>query len=165
MSEPDPPPRPDPAADLKLVAFDAEDLAIVSAHLQDAVVRIADLAYLPREQRFAALLNRFDWVAANAAPGSGGNPVYKRRRAALRFERVVGAKLQGIDLKAKRHVMSLLAIGFEAKAPDDPAGHVTLVFAGGAAIRLQVECLEAEFRDLGAAWSAKRKPGHPDDSP
>ncbi len=64
--------------DLKLIAFDEEDLKVVSAHLQDAVVRVGDMAYLPKERRFAALLNRFDWELA-AGAGDGG----KRRRKML----------------------------------------------------------------------------------
>ena len=49
-------------SELKLIALDAEDLSVLSANLQDAVLRIADIAYLPREKRFAAIANRFDWL-------------------------------------------------------------------------------------------------------
>jgi hypothetical protein len=76
----------------------------------------------------------------------------------LRFERVVAAQLQGIDMKAESRVLSLLAIQFESKAL--PAGALTLQFAGGAAIRLEVECIEAELRDLGAVWSTRSTPDH-----
>ncbi|HZA01678.1 MAG TPA: DUF2948 family protein, partial [Hyphomicrobiaceae bacterium] len=69
----------------------------------------------------------------------------------------------GIDLEAKQDVLELLAIQFEET--DAPAGAVTLVFAGGGAIRLEVECIEAELRDLGAAWKARCKPEHPDGDP
>ena len=102
--------------DLKLVAFDAQDLAILSLHLQDAVLQVADMAYLPRERRFAAIVNRFDWAKAIAAaeqtagkPGPRGKP-YVRHRTALRFEHVTGAKLSGIDPKARRQALSLLAL-------------------------------------------------------
>jgi hypothetical protein len=145
-------------ADLKLIAFDADDLAIVSAHLQDAVAQIGDMAYLPREQRFVMLLNRFDWGKA-AAPGS--KDAYERRRAALRIDRVLKAKLQGIDLKAKRQVLAMLAVQYTPNGSEDPGGTLTLVFAGGPAIRLDVECIEAALEDLGAAWKTKRKPRHP----
>lgn len=141
---------------LKLIAFDAEDLAVVSAHLQDACVRVEDMAYLPREKRFVVIANRFDWAgaqAANAAP-----TVYRRCRTGLRFERVLGASLQGIDLSDKTRVLCLLAIQFEPGEP--PGGHVALIFAGGAAIRLNVECIEAELKDLGAAWQTSSVPCH-----
>ena len=144
-------------ADLKLMALDAEDLSVISAHLQDAVVKVADLAYLPHEKRFAALLNRFDWVDAV----KDGSRNFARRRAALRFDRVLSAQLSGIALRDKSKVLSLLAIGFEAR--EAPEGDVTLVFADNGAIRLRVECIEVEMKDLGPAWEAKSMPRHPDD--
>lgn len=142
--------------DLKLIALDAEDLGMVSAHLQDAVFTVEDMAYLPNEQRFAVVLNRFDWEGTLA--GGRRGKINRRRRSALRFDRVTAAQLQKIDVKARDRVLSLLTIGFEPGMP--PAGFVTLVFAGGAAIRLEVECIEVELRDLGAAWSTKHRPDH-----
>ena len=87
-------------AELKLIAFDADDLAVMSAHLQDAVLKVGDIAYLPRERRFAAIGNRFDWADALKG-GNSGSQEYMRRRAALRFERVLGAQLQGIDCRGR----------------------------------------------------------------
>jgi DUF2948 family protein len=148
--------------DLKLIALDIEDLAVISAHLQDAVLKVGDLAFLPREKRFAAVGNRFDWMDAIAKDGAR-NKRYARRRVALRFERVLGAQFQGIDLKNKGAVAELLAIHFEPADP--PQGQVILDFAGGGAIRLNVECIEAELRDLGPMWQARSKPKHPDEPP
>ena len=148
--------------DLKLIALDADDLSVISAHLQDAVLQVGDVAYLPREKRFAAIANRFDWLEA-IDDARRGSEAYARRRAALRFERVLGAKLHNIDLGRKGTVLSLLAISFEpAEAPE---GNITLHFADGGAIRLHVECIEAELKDLGPVWQAKSKPCHPDDEP
>lgn len=149
-------------ADLKLIALDAEDLSIISAHLQDAVLQVGDLAFLPREKRFAAIANRFDWVAA-LSDGNEKQENFARRQTALRFERVLSAKVQGVDLKNTSVVLSLLAIAFEPK--EAPEGDVTLHFADGGAIRLHVECIEAELKDLGPVWQAKSKPQHPDDAP
>ena len=143
---------------LKLIAFDVEDLAVISANLQDAVLKVGDMTYLPGEKRFAAVLNRFDW--ANAI--TGGKIDLRRRQSALRFERALGAKVSGLDLAQQTEVLSLLAIQFEAKGAEDPAGAVTLIFAGGGAVKLEVECIEAELRDLGPAWQARAKPEHPD---
>lgn len=145
-------------SDLKLVALDAEDLKVISAHVQDAVLQVGDMAYRPAEHRFAAIANRFDWAAATGA--HGGPPSLERRRTGLRFERVLEAKCQGIDLEFKRQPLELLAVQFDQTEP--PGGFITLVFAGGAAVRLKVECVEAELRDLGAAWKAGRRPEHPD---
>jgi hypothetical protein len=141
---------------LKLIALDEADLNVVSAHLQDAVSIVADLAYLPSDRRFVAMFNRFDWSTA-VASGRG-----ERRQAALRIEQVRGARTQGIDFKAQKTVLSLLALTF---TPDpDPAktpqGDITLQFAGGAAIKLEVECVEVQLEDLGPAWRARAVPRH-----
>lgn len=138
--------------DLKLIALDPEDLGVLSLHLQDAVMRVGDMAYLKQDMRFAAIANRFDWE------GAVKKDACQRRRAGLRFERVTAAQVHGIDPKQKDQVLSLLAVTFQAG--DEPSGAVVLTFAGGAAIRLEVECIEAELRDLGAAWRAGSTPVH-----
>jgi hypothetical protein len=147
--------------DLKLLALDQQDLSILSAHLQDAVLKVEDMAFLARQKRFAAVLNRFDWETALAPPRRRPRPRPQRRRTALRFERVERARLQGIDPDVKDRVLVLLAIGFEAgTAP--PGGTITMRFAGGSAIRFDVECVEAEMHDLGARWSTRSVPDHGD---
>lgn len=143
--------------DLKLIALDPEDLRVLSCHLQDAVVRVGDMAYLKSEMRFAAIANRFDWEGA-ALDADGADGAFRRRRSGLRFERVKAARVLGLDLQQKDQALALLAVTFEAG--DDPSGAVVLHFAGGAAVRLEVECIEAELRDLGAAWSTRTKPAH-----
>jgi len=140
---------------LKLIALDAEDLAVVSSLLQDAVIRVADMTYLPGQKRFAAVLNRFDWEKAVREESKD----YRRRRTALRFDRVFGAKMKNVKPGAGDRVLSLLAVSFEAAEP--PGGFVTLTFSGDATIRLQVECIEAELRDLGPEWRTRSKPNHP----
>ena len=137
--------------DLKLVVLDADDLAIVSAHLQDAVAKIGDMAYLPGEKRFAMLVNRFDWTTA-------GKPEPIRKRAGIHFERVLNAKMKGIDLSKRETVLNLLAVEFEEA--EAPSGAVTLHFSGDGAIRLEVECLEAALSDLGPQWPAQKCPQH-----
>lgn len=150
--------------DLKLIALDPEDLSVISAHLQDAVLRVADMTFLPREKRFAAIANRFDWTRAGPAGKRVGTQAGERRRTGLRIEKVNSAKIQGLDVNDKRAVLSLLAITYGG-GPDteSPEGYVTLTFSGGAAIRLDVECIEAELKDLGAVWAAQSTPEHPED--
>jgi len=154
--------------DLKLIAFDTEDLSVLSAHLQDAVLRVGDMAYLPQEKRFVAIANRFDWAKAATVPQLSRqteSAEYERRRAGIRIERVNAAKIQGFDLKDKRRALALLAVTFEpTEDMDSPEGNVTLTFSGGAAIRLHVECIEMELKDLGAAWTTKRSPEHSDEA-
>jgi len=144
---------------LKLIAFDEEDLAVVSAHVQDAVLKIGDMTFQPRAKRFVVLLRRFDWAELVSTQGKAR----QRRQTALRFERVLGASHLGIDLQAPGAVLSLLAIQYAQAKPEDPAGSIMLTFAGGGAVRLEVECVEAELRDLGPRWHAKLRPEHPDD--
>ncbi|MEM7215031.1 MAG: DUF2948 family protein [Pseudomonadota bacterium] len=134
---------------LKLMALDSEDLQVVSSCCQDAVLRIGDMEYLAGEKRFALVLNRFAWENDNSKV---------RHRSILHFERVNGVKLQGIDRGSSDMVVSLLAILFE---PGElPGGEIELVFAGDGAIRLEVECIEAQLTDMPAAWEAKSRPNH-----
>jgi hypothetical protein len=148
--------------ELKLVALDKDDIEIVSAHVQDALVKVADILWQPREHRFVVALNRFDWMNAADARGAKNPddavPDYRRCRTALRFERVNACKCRDLDPLDRNAVLNLLAVEFAERDP--PAGTVTLTFSGGAAIRLEVECLEAELVDLGEVFSAVLCPDH-----
>lgn len=144
--------------ELKFVVLDGDDLAVVSAHLQDAVLKVADVMYRPHEKRLVIALNRFDWEGAQA-----DRPAFRRRRAALRFERVLSCKCRNVQQRGKDAVLNLLAVEF---APADaPSGAVTLTFSGDAALRLEVECLEAELADLGPVWTTSSCPMHLDLEP
>ncbi|HVG51498.1 MAG TPA: DUF2948 family protein [Xanthobacteraceae bacterium] len=142
---------------LRLNALDKDDLEVISAHLQDAIVNVSDIIWRPSERRVVIGLNRFDWVGAQESI-----PENRRRLAALRFDCVKSFKSRDIDPAAKAVTLSLLAVDFADT--DVPAGQVTLTFSGGGAVRLEVECLEAELADLGPAWTTASRPGHPDES-
>jgi Protein of unknown function (DUF2948) len=136
---------------LRLVAQDAEDLAILSAQMQDAVVRVGDMAWLPRARRFALVGCRFDWIAAEAGRR-------ERCHTGLHFDGVLAVHLRGFDQRDPAQTLNLLGIVFnETQAP---SGTVDIVFSGGAGVRLEVECLEAQLRDLGSRWKTSRQPGH-----
>lgn len=139
---------------LKLVAFDEEDLAVISACVQDAVLKVGDLVYLPKERRFALGMNRFIWEKA----ADGSRRDYERRRAALTFDRVLSVKTSNIRRDRPDAVLDLLAVSFEAT--DAPAGVITIFFAGGGAVRLEVEVVETRLADLGAAWATRARPSH-----
>ena len=142
---------------LKFVALDREDLEVISAHLQDAEVKVADVHWRPQEKRLVLGVDRFDWLAAYAE-----QPELRRCRAALRFERVLSCKCKHVNPAGKDTVLNLLAVEF---APGDPpAGVVTLTFSGGATLRVEVECLEAELADLGPSWASMVRPAHLDDA-
>ncbi len=133
---------------LRLAALDAEDLTVISAHLQDAILRPGDARYLRSERRFLLALRRFDWT-----PGAPA----RRRLAGVHFERVLAARTRGLD-RDEATPLSLLALTFEPR--EAPSGQVTLVFSGGTAIRLEIECLEVRMKDLGPVWEASARPGH-----
>jgi hypothetical protein len=147
-----------PCADeLKLVALDRDDIEVVSAHVQDAVVKVGDIFWQPREHRFVIALNRFDWMSAVEAKPNDATD-YRRCRTALRFERVNACRCRNIDQTAKDARLNLLAVEFAES--DAPAGVVSLIFSGGGVIRLDVECLEAELADLGEVSTAALCPDH-----
>ena len=139
---------------LRLAAIDEEDLAVVSACVQDAVLKVADLIYLPAERRFAVAMNRFTWEK----PEDGRRHAYERRRSALTFDRVMGVRTHALDRNRPDAVLELLTISFAESDP--PTGRITLVFAGGAAVELDVEVIEARLADLGTAWATSAKPHH-----
>jgi hypothetical protein len=137
---------------LRLIALDEEDLEVISANLQDSIVRIGDMVYLQRAKRFALVAARFDWVSA-----AGG--CCERCQTGVHFERVLKVVHTGFDQAAADTHLNLLSMVFYP-SEDPPAGQVVLTFSGGGAVRLDVECLEAQLRDLGPRWKAKAQPGH-----
>ena len=140
---------------LKLMALDKEDLSIVSAYMQDAVFKTADLEYSAADRRFLIVGNRFVWEDA----GGRRRRSFERRRAALPFNRVDAVRSRGIARNGD-DVLSLLTVNF---VPGDaaPAGRIELIFSGDAAVELEVECVEAQLSDLGAAWQTGFRPNHP----
>lgn len=172
---------------LKLRARDLEDMAVLAAVLQDAVVRPTEMTYLARENRFVMVLSRFCWEepvgkagggaateveppgaaeAAEAAdavqPGEEGDarfedagprPLYERVNAGLCFEKVRRVRTQKLDLKDKDQVLSLLTV--EARP-----GALTLVFSGGALVRLEVGAIACFLEDLGEPWPTPWLPLH-----
>jgi len=135
-----------------LAAQDGEDLQVISARLQDAVARLGDLVYLPKARRFAALFNRFKWES--------GQRVNLRVRSGLHFDGVLSVKSRHLKRGAPDAVVSLLAVTFTPRAGDDPSGTVELVFAGGGAMMLEVECLDAGLTDVSGEWAARGRPEH-----
>ncbi|MCW5728220.1 DUF2948 family protein [Parvibaculum sp.] len=140
-------------SDLRLQAEDAGDLAVVSAALQDAVTKVADLAFLPSTRRFAMVVNRFRWEDSKNRREGGA-----RARAGLHFEHVRSAQARNIAQDRPGGVLNLLAVRFEELNP--PSGIVSLVFSGGAELRLEVDALEVHLSDLGLIWETPNVPEH-----
>lgn len=141
---------------LKLVALDEEDLKIISAHVQDAVMRVGDLAFHKAEKRFIVPMRRFAWEREKR--GLFGRKPHERRLSVLVFDRVLAARSAGIDKNKPEEVLSLLAVNFVRG--EAPSGTAELIFSGDAALSLEVECIEARLSDTGAAWETPVRPRH-----
>lgn len=139
---------------LKLIALDETDLAVVSACLQDAVFKTGDTAFHGGERNFTLEANRFVWEEGKSRKN------FERRRSVLVVKQVGAVRSRGFDLDDKDQVHSLLAVRFVAGA-EAPAGAIELVLSGGAAIRLEVACIEIQLADVGGGWETKFKPRHP----
>jgi hypothetical protein len=137
---------------LKLLAEDEEDLAILSAHVQDAVMRISDIAYLPKARRFAAVLCRYCWE------GCPDNEVGDRIRTGLHFNNVLKVQAMNVRQDNPDAVVELLALQFHRK--DGIGGYIDLMLAGGGCIRLEVEAIEGALRDVSGPWKARARPAH-----
>lgn len=135
---------------LRLLVLDENDLDVMSAHLQDALVRRADLHYFPSERRFVLAVQRFDWERESDAPP-------QRRLTALHFEQVRAVRHRNLG-QAPDALHNLLAVCF--MEGEKPSGGILLEFAGGAAILLDVECIEAQLKDLGPVWTVEARPSH-----
>jgi hypothetical protein len=127
---------------LKLIALDADDLAVISAHVQDARVQVSDIVWRQDEKRLVVGMSRLDWEQTLS-----GGTAPRRLIAALRFERVLACKSRQIDLAQPEATLELVGIEFHPAEP--PGGSALLLFNHGGALRLDVECLECELTDLG----------------
>jgi len=136
---------------LKLIALDREGLGVISAHVQNTCVKRADMAFMPQQRRFVVAGMRYDWVGAKSGPK-------ERVSSVLRFDRVLKVSHLGLKDLDEDAVLNLLAVTFERTDP--PAGVVFLAFADGALVRLEVECVEVELRDMGLRIPAEACPGH-----
>jgi hypothetical protein len=164
---------------LKLRARDGADLAIIAACLQDALVRPRDMTYLAAEKRFAFVANRFRWEAAakgtgdspsgmaagrsqasqeadaEFADGETQGPLFQRVHCGVCFDRVRGVKMRGFSPAKGPEFLELLTV----QAQGD---EILLMFAGNAAVRLEVEAVRCHFEDLGEAWPTAWRPEHLD---
>ncbi len=162
------------SAQLKLRARDVEDMQVIAAFLQDALVPLKDVAYQKRERRFVMVANRFRWenldsleTGGQAPPaGSAAEPAgdarfeaeaepspYERVNCGIRFDKVTNVRVRGIDLRRRDQFLNLLTVSAEPRA-------VTLVFSDGAAIRLDLTDIACHLEDLGEPWPTRWRPQH-----
>ena len=138
---------PEPAP-LQLLAEDPDDLAVISAALQDAVAKVGDISYEAKARRLTIVFNRFRWEAGQR----------QRVRSALQLGSVLGVQARKIRRDRRDAVVELLAIAFEPG--EAPGGTLTLSFAGGGDLRAEVECVDAVLADVSQPWPTPREPTH-----
>ena len=143
-------------APLNLGALDADDLKVLSALVQDAVFPTSEMQWLPKERRFAVLLNRFRWEDAGRDRHGA-----ERVQSVLVIDNVMKVASQGVSRGDKDVVLSVLSV--EWRAGDAPGGAVEVLLAGDGAIRLEVEALEVGLRDVTRPYRAPsgQVPDHP----
>lgn len=137
-------------APLKLLAQGADDLAVLSALVQDAVLQAPDMTWQRAKRRFACLLNRFRWEDRAAAEAA--KRPYERARALLVVEDVTAVRSFGFDRKDKDLVLSVLSLGWTAG--EDGAGRLTLLLAGDGAVEIEVEVLDLTLQDVTRPYLA-----------
>jgi hypothetical protein len=142
--------RPRPTDALKLLARDEEDLAVISAILQDALIPVSEMAYVPEERRFALVANRFSWEA----PGDRPRENFERRLTGLSIGSVTAVRRRGFNPGDPERILALLAMR-------RVAGTLRLDFAGGASIQLETSEILCHLDDLSEPWPTRWQPRHP----
>jgi hypothetical protein len=141
---------------LRLIAKTDEDVRVISAHLQDSIVKTSDIASLKRNKIFLIQLNRFMWEDVE----KGVFRKNKRIRTVLKFENILEVTAKNIDQKKGERFLDFLAIETE-KMPDKNY-EMKLIFAGDVVIKLVTEAIDVTLDDQGSPWESKNKPKHED---
>lgn len=153
---------------LKVIARDAEDLAVVSACLQDALIPLNEMRYLPQERRFIMVANRFRWERAakggeEQSPGTDASfesdedfGALQRTNAGICIDRVLAVRSRNVDRSRPDDFLSVLSVQLDGNK-------LTFLFAGGGVIQIEVEALALYLSDLGKAWPTQWQPDHPAD--
>ena len=144
----------DEKINLKLIGKNQEDLQIISAHLQDSIVKVKDIVFLKKNRTFMMITNRFMWEDVE----KGVFRDNKRIRCAVRFEEVIKVKSKNINQKNKNRLLEYLAI--ECNLTNDEIYEIKIFFSGGSIITLISEVIEIVMHDIGKPWMVKHIPKH-----
>ena len=139
---------------LKLNATSEEDLKVISAHLQDSITQVKNIAHLKKNRIFLVQLNRFMWEDVE----KGGFRRNKRVISVLKFENVINVYSKNLNQKNKDRFLDFLAI--ESKFLSDKNYEIKLNFAGNILIKLRAEVIECFLEDISDPWETKNKPKH-----
>jgi hypothetical protein len=164
---------------LKLRAEDEEDLRVIAACLQDALIPLSDIHFLDADRRFVMVANRFRWENCelpdihaiddhdsgspnpNADAGLDGCASYERVNCGIMFDNVTAVRRRGFDQRDRGRILELLTMKIEVA--DNGRMAVTMVFSGDAAIRLEGEKINCRVSDIGEPWPTQWRPSHPID--
>ena len=141
---------------LKLIARTTEDLRVISAHLQDSIVKTSDIANLKKNRIFLMQLNRFMWEDVE----KGVFRKNKRIRTVLKFENILKVASKNVDQKKNDRFLDFLAI--ETTKMPDKNYEMNLIFSGDIVLKLTAEAIEVTLDDQGSPWNSKNKPEHKD---
>ena len=139
---------------LKLLATSDEDLRVIAAHLQDAIVSIKDIANLKKNRIFLIQLNRFMWEDVE----KGVFRKNKRIRTFLKVDNVISVLSKNINIKDATSFLDFLTI--ESSLLPDKSYEIKLIFSGNSVIRIKVEVIDVSLDDQGAPWETKTQPKH-----
>ena len=138
---------------LRLLAEDVDDLKVISASVQDAVLKAENLKYDRKQRRFTLEINRFQWEdASKRGPKT-------RVRSLLAFDGVLNVKTRAVTKADPDMVMSILSVNFEA-ASEPPGGRVSVLFSGDGELALEVEALDITLLDSEYEWATRHTPNH-----
>ena len=139
---------------LKLLATSDEDLRVVAAHLQDAIVSLQDIVNLKNNRIFLIQLNRFMWEDVE----KGIFRKNKRIRTILKFDNVISVLSKNIDIKKDNNFLDFLTI--ESNLLPDKSYEIELIFSGDIVIRIKTEVIDVTLDDQGSPWESKTQPKH-----
>ena len=139
---------------LKLIAKTEDDLRVISAHLQDSIVKTSDIANLKKNKIFLMQLNRFMWEDVE----KGVFRKNKRIRTVLKFENVLSVLSRNINTKGKERFLDFLTM--ESNILEDKTCEINLIFSGDVVIKIKAEVIEITLDDQGSPWETKNKPKH-----
>jgi hypothetical protein len=145
---------------LYLGAFDKEDLKVISAMVQDAVLPITEISWRPRQRRLGLLINRFRWEDKDKAIAQGRT--FERVQSLLLVENVISMSSQGIDRKQNDLILSLLSLDMQEAENGDV--HLAITCAGDGAIKVRTEAIEVSLKDVTCTYQAQssKPPKHPE---
>tara|TARA_B110000211_G_scaffold34246_1_gene34506 strand:- start:135 stop:578 length:444 start_codon:yes stop_codon:yes gene_type:complete len=139
---------------LKLLAVSDEDLRVVAAHLQDAIVSVKDIASLKKNRIFLIQLNRFMWEDVE----KGVFRKNKRIRTVLKFDNVTSVLSKNINIKKNKIFLDFLTI--ESSLLPDKSYEIKLIFSGDAVIKIKTEVIDVTLDDQGSPWESRTQPKH-----